>query len=776
MRTDRQLGDKLGPKLAALMSQAVIHTRRALGPHESRVMQAALQALIDRAGHEVAGLWRPFTSQILADRGDQIHPLMRQHLERISSGAHQWESIAGHAQMAATSVLSQTLGNLVAPVAYAINSHDRSLVPDLQSFAQGVAIGVMPYSEGDEGAAVNGYTPGSFRLAYDLAQNVPDPSILGQLANRGLLSEARLAYWTTRGGFPEELRNGLEELRHQLLSPADLALAVLRGDMSEAEGRRLAAQTGVSAADFAVLLANTGEPLGLEQLLEAYRRGYINRQRLVRGIRQSRVRDEWADVAEELRYSPVPTADAIDAWLRGHVDESRARTIAEQNGVLPDQIQILLDDAGNPPAPEQLLELWRRGVLNEARVHQGMREGRLRDEWITPVLQLRYEPLSTADAIDAWLRGHLGEQEARQIAEENGLLPRDVPAAFANAGNPLGLVQLLEALRRGFIDESRFEQGFRQSRYRDEWSGTALKLGYSPLSTADAIEALIQNHMSEKDARKAVHDNGLEPQYFEVLRETAGEPLSRTEFTQLFNRGKIKRAEFEQGLKESRLKDKYVSQAIELHTRLPEPREIVTALTDGVLKREQASKLLAEYGYSTEVITMLIAVGEVRATGPHRQLVGSEILKLYSTRTIDQVTATQLLGQLHYSAESITLQLRLADYQLQQKILNTGISAVRAHYVARRISDLVARADLAQLGLPADAVRTYIQVWSMERSMHPKSLTEAQIVAAYKKGLFTPTGESGTDKGTQDNSDIAKGRLVDLGYDETDAGLLLAGA
>lgn len=62
MRTDRQLGDKLGPKLAQLMSDAVIRTRRQLAPHEARVQQAALQALIDRAGHEVAGLWRPLTS------------------------------------------------------------------------------------------------------------------------------------------------------------------------------------------------------------------------------------------------------------------------------------------------------------------------------------------------------------------------------------------------------------------------------------------------------------------------------------------------------------------------------------------------------------------------------------------------------------------------------------------------------------------------------------------------------------------------------------------
>lgn len=776
MRTDRQLGDKLGPRLATIMSDAVIRTRRQLAPHETRVLQAGLQHLIDRAGHEVAGLWRPLTSQILAERADQIHPLMRNHLERISSGAHQWESLAGHAQLAATSVLSQTLGNLVAPVAYAINAHDRSLIPDLTAFAQGVAAGVMPYSEGDEGAAANGYTPGSFRLAYDLAQNIPDPTVLAQLANRGLIADGRLAYWVQRGGYPEELRGPIEALRRQLLSPADLALAVLRGDLSEAEGRRMATWWGIDAADFAVMLANTGEPPGLEQLTEAYRRQFIDRQRLLRGIRQSRVRDEWADVIEELRYSPVPTADAVDAWLRGHIGESEARTIAEQNGVLPAQIQILLDDAGNPPAPEQLLELWRRNVLDQAQVHQGMREGRLRDEWIAPVLQLRYEPLSTADAIDAWLRGHLDEQAAHAIAEENGLLPRDIPAAFANAGNPLGLVQLLEALRRGFIDEATFKAGFRQSRYRDEWAGTALKLGYSPISTADAIEALIQNHLSEDKARQAVHDNGLEPQYFDVLRATAGEPLSRTEFTQLFNRGKIKRAEFEQGLRESRLKDKYVDQAIELHVRLPEPREIITALTDGVIKREQASRWLAEYGFDAEVVAMLIATGEVRATGPHRQLMTGEILSLYSSRTIDEPTATRLLGQLHYSAESITLQLRLADYKLQQKILNTGISVVKSHYIARRISDLVASADLGQLGLPAAAVRTYIQVWSMERNLHPKSLTEAQIVAAYKKALFTPDGESGTPEGTQHNEDIAKGRLVDLGYDDTDAGLLLAGA
>jgi hypothetical protein len=774
--TTARLGDKLGPRLAELIARYSMGVRGRLSAHESRVMAAALQQLLDRGGEEMATLYKPILAGLLASHGEKMHPTMARHFERVSSGAHQWESILGHAGMAASSALQSVLSNYLFPATAELNHVNPQLQPDQQTAAQAVAAGIISVEMGQYLASLWGYDANAFTVLTELAEVIPGAAEIGQLVSRGDLDATTGTYWLGRAGIPLGLQAEVLSLRRQLLTPPDLALAVLRGELEIGPAAAEAARSGMERGDFEIMLANTGEPLGLEQLLEARRRGFIDDAQLRRGILQSRVRDEWIPTAEKLAYAPVPTADAVDAALRGHLTWAQAEQIATQNGIEAAQFQILEANAGNPLAPEQLLELLRRGEIDQATAETGMRFGRLRDDYVPMALKLTYEPMSTADAVDAALRGHLTWAQAQQRATENGLMERDWPATMANAGNPLGLEQLLEALRRGFIDAPAFEQGFRESRYRDQWSGVALKLGYSPISTADAVDALIQGHMTQDEAEKAAHDNGLEPQYFAVLAATAGDPLSRTEAQELQNRGVLSQAEVDQALRESRLKDKYIPAAAELRWRLPEPRQVIEALTEGVVTEDAAEQLLAEAGYRPSVVAMMIATAEARSTGPDRQLAAGQVGTLYSDRIIDRETAAGLLVKLHYSASTAEILLGLADWNHQHRILQSGVGALRTHYLAGRIDDATVGADLAKLGLPPSAVATYLQVWGLDRLAHPKQLTEAQIVKAAKLNLLVTTAGLTGDALSQANQQAGCQRLVALGYDAGDAQLLLAGA
>jgi hypothetical protein len=775
-KLDGALGDRLGPKLSSLVVQHTLAVRRALGPLEARWRQAATQAVIDQAGEEMATLYQPLTSRIIAERGDQLHPIMARHLQRVASGRHQWESVLGHAQMSFSGALGSTISNLVWPVTAEINRIDRNLTVDPQTGAAAVAAGLADYGTGDTNAGAYGYVPDAFQLWYQLAQTIPDAGTLAQLVNRGLLSEAEMTYWLQRAALPDELRGPVGQLRRLLLTPADAALGVLRGDIARGLGEQIAAENGLDAADFAILMLNTGEPPGAEQLAEALRRGFIDRATFETGIRQSRIRDEWIPTLLDLQYAPVPTADAIDASLRGWITADLARQIAQQNGVEPEQIQILLDNAGNPPSNEQLLELRRRGYIDDATLVRGIREGRTRDEWIPQIEQLAYEPLGTADALDGWLRGHIDDQQLDQLLNDNGLLERDWALAKANAGNPLALEQLLEALRRGFIDRDTFITGFRESRYRDEWAGTALQLGYSPLSTADALEAWLQGFIPESRARELAQQNGLEPADFDTLRDATGEPLSRTELQQLYNRHLIDLATYTQGLRESRLRDKWIPDALQLHIRLPEAFQILRWIEYGLVTQEQGLDYLGQIGYGPDVAQLMLAEGQVTATGPHKQLMASEVESLYQDNIITEEQAYDYLRQLHYTDYEINLMLQLAAYKQKQAILKSGIGMVRSHYLAGRIDDTAARADLLGLNLPSPTVDLYLQVWGYDKLAHPKQLTEAQIVKAANGNMLVPQGDLAQQDWATANQQAGCQRLVNLGYDVTDAKLLLAGA
>jgi hypothetical protein len=582
-RADRDLGHKLGPRLVDLMVQATLATRAGLAPVEARTRQAATQAVIDRAGLEVADLYRPLVHGAIDAHGGNLHPDLEAFLRSASSGRHQWQALAGLAAGGTSGALSSMLSNALAPVVYAANRLSPQLALDPQTAAAAAAAGIVGMGDAQHSAAGQGYDSSTFQTLYDLAQNVPALGELQDLVNRGLMPEADAVAWLRRQGYAETVRARLLELREQLLAPADAALAELRGNMSHAAAEAAARRAGVPAADFAILVGNTGEPLALESLLEAR--------------------------------------------------------------------------------------------------------------------------------------------------------------------------------RRGFIDQATLDKGIRQSRVRNEWIATANKLTFSPMSTADAIDAVVQGHLSEAAARDKAHQNGLEPGDFAPMLATAGEPLSRTEMEQLFNRGLVSKAEVEQAVKESRLKPKYTGLAFDLHVRLPEPRQVISALNHGTISKAAAARVLGEYGFSQETVAMLVATGAAGRTAGTHALTLAEVRQLYSEQIFTAAHAEELLHGMGYDAADSALLIRSWDLLAGAAITRQAVGAIRSRYVAHVVDDQAANMDLAALGIPAAGITRYLHVWAIERSANVRRPTEAQVVGFHKKALI-----SGAD---------ALARLTAMGYTDDDAHLLL---
>jgi len=578
-----RIGDKVGPRLAQLVGQYVLAARRDHVPIDARIHQLASQALIDRAGLEVAEHIRPFTDGAIAANPD-MHPDVRAYLQRTGSGKHQLQALAGFVGLqAAGSALSTLLNNEVAPFVYPIIASNPHLVLDPQTAARLNAIGIFA----DSDAANEGNRSGidSNRMAWlkQLQQAVPDSQTIGTMLDRGLLSERDANYWIQRGGYGPTLHQPLLELRRQLLSVADAALAVLRGNISQDQGLAIAAANGMHGPDFLTFVDNTGEPLALESLAEA--------------------------------------------------------------------------------------------------------------------------------------------------------------------------------LRRGFIDRPAFERGIRQSRVRNEWIPTALALRYSPMSTADAVEAAVQGHLDQAAMARIADHNGLEPGQVDVLYQTAGEPLSRTEMEQLFNRGIVSADQVRQAIRESRVKDKYVDLALDLHVRLPEGRQIVSAITHGAATKAQGLALLAELGYSPEVSAILVAEGTNAKLGTHHALTTAEIRQLYTAAIFTRAHAEQLLESAGFDHADADYLVKSWDFLAEAAVTRQAIGAVRSRYVARHIDWTQAAADLTALGIPGPAHEVYRRTWDIELAASTRQLTETQIVSAHHKQLIT-----GQD---------AYQRLLHLGYVSGDAKILL---
>lgn len=589
MRSSRRpddIGSKLGPKLVQLISQTVAATKLRLLDTEHRARVNSMQEIIDRAGREIADLYRPIMQSVMKDM--DLPPELQDFVDKSTSGVHQWHAIAsmGFYGSGAQSAISTMLSNFIAPgVRFAV-SRDPQLVPSPETIASMQARGVVSNAWAEPRSSGQGYADDVQSALVEANRQYPDFTTALQLLRRGLVNVGQVKLYLQRLGVPETEQDKLIGLANEVLSPADLADMVVRGIISEGDGARVAAESGITAHDFDLLVQDTGEPLAMMQLLEARRRGFIDDARLRHGILQGRTKNEWMDVAE--------------------------------------------------------------------------------------------------------------------------------------------------------------------------------KLAYEPMSVADAVNAVVQNHLSASAGSQIASQNGLEAGAFDVLIQTAGEPLSRTEMEQLYNRGLVSQDEVNQALRESRVKDKYVDLAFRLHEKVPSVFDVQRALRYGGITHDEAARVLMESGYSKADSEWMIASGSAQQSNTSSTKVITAIEALYEDNIISAPDATAAIKAQGISAQQAGIAVKGAEFRRQAKVTTQVMASVRGRYLSHRITRNTASGLLDNIGLPTAQRDTNLALWDIERAAYTRTLTEAQIVKAVTKQLITP----------QDG----QSRLVAMGYSTADADLLLNGA
>ena len=419
------IGTKLGPKLVQLISQTVASTKLKMLDTEHRARVHSMQEIIDRAGREVADLYRPIFQEALSEQ--DVPPYIREHLDKVMSGRHQWQAIAGVAFGASgtPNALATIIGNYLAPgVRFAV-AKDPQLTPSPETMATLGAKKVWPISEVYDLSNGAGYSNDIVKALIDAASAWPDITTSLDLLRRHVISEAEAVTYLEHNGVPSPVVAQLLSLQNQILSPADLADMVVRGIKTEGEASTVAAESGIRPNDFSDMVLLTGEPPGLEQMLEGYRRHFIDRAELEKGIRQSRYRNEWIPLLEALRYVPMSVADAVNAAVQNHISPDAAAQIADFNGLRPGDVNVLLETAGEPLSRTEMSELVNRGEATEAEFTQAMRESRVKDKYIPLAFELRRKIPPPREVHAALTHGAITQAEAIRKIMDYGYSAQD---------------------------------------------------------------------------------------------------------------------------------------------------------------------------------------------------------------------------------------------------------------------------------------------------------------------------------------------------------------
>ncbi len=383
------------------------------------------------------------------------------------------------------------------------------------------------------------------------------------------------------------------------------------------------------------------------------------------------------------------------------------------------------------------------------------------------------QTLTPAQLADMVVRNFIDDSDASIAAGASGITEGDFALMVDDAGEPPGPDGLARAVLKGIItatgtgaDSTSFQQGIAEGRIKDKWGPIIQSMAQEWPSTADAIQAYVRGQLTQADAQTLYEQVGGNPDYFNLLYDTRGNPPTPTQLITLVRRGLIPQdglgadvLSLQQGIAEGDTKDKWYPMYQQLSQYLPPARTVTALQRAGVITDAQATQLYTDLGLSTELAQAYLLNASVDKVAGTKLLAEGTVLTLYEGGGIDQATAMAYLGDLGYSSDEATFVLATYDFKREVTNLNKAIERIGTLYTTHKVTRQAAVTALGDLDVP-DAQQTALFFsWDITAENSPAVLTARDIQLAF---FYTAISQA-----------QAMTALGNLGYTPFDAWILL---
>ncbi len=360
------------------------------------------------------------------------------------------------------------------PILQALSNETWKLYPDVPPdailLAIGVAQGQIDEAAARDWAAQNGFGSSQMDAMIAIADTGPGVAQAFELWRRNLITEAGFRRAAKREALEAEWIDALVSLKRRLLSPAELANAVVQGFRTEPEAAADAALQGYDAADFGTMVAVTGLPPGPETLQEWARRGIIDQAGLAQGIREGHTKVKYIDEYVASLGRVLSAAEYAGLYLRGWISADERDAGGALTGYSPAQMELLFKNHGRPATTHQVhIGFARGGRLagagddERATFTRAVEESNIRPEW-EPILWAQRYTYPSAFVLRALTQaGDLTEAETHTILLYEGWEPTLAASVAAKwAGGVTGKTkgetksELADEFETGFITEAEY--------------------------------------------------------------------------------------------------------------------------------------------------------------------------------------------------------------------------------------------------------------------------------------------------------------------------------
>lgn len=292
-------------------------------------------------------------------------------------------AISGAAGFASGTALGPVMTPIVQLLRNDVNAQYPYVPPDPGTLAEGVATGQVDPEQAAKWAAMHGVGDNAFQALVDIANAGPALGYAYQAWRRGKLTDEQFKTALRRTGLERQWDDALEDLKGERLDVGAVATAVHRGIMvdagllvtgvpsgptnvpripvSDLDTLKEFAAHGIDPERARVLVANTGLPLSLGQMLALLNRGKVTETDVQVSIAESNVRNEYMDVALELRRRLLTPHEYAESELRGVKSHTEAQAGAKLSGLEPDDYKTLFEIMGRPLNAHEITTAQARG-------------------------------------------------------------------------------------------------------------------------------------------------------------------------------------------------------------------------------------------------------------------------------------------------------------------------------------------------------------------------------------------------------------------------------
>lgn len=421
-------------------------------------------------------------------------------------------------------------------------------VPDAFLLSVGVAQGQVDPAEAAAWATANGFNGQAFDAMVAVANTGPALGMAYTAWRRGHLTDAEFQTALRRQGIESQWFAALKALKAERLDLGALSTAVHRGIMADdgllvtpvpqGSGNvpRIPLSPLDTLAEFAshgidperarILIADTGLPLSLGEMLQLYNRGKVTATDVKVSIAESNVRNEYMDVALDLSRRLLTPHEYAEAELRGVKTTAEAQAGAALSGLDTADYGTLFEILGRPlNAHEITTGLARGGTFGgtyddvpAGPYRDAIRRSAIRPEYAGLAYANRYTYPSPFVLRSLAQAGTLGtEQQVAKTLEEIGWKPSfaaTVAADWTGGGGggdkhvTSAQTRLITQTHKSYID---YEISDPTATATLESAGVAAASVAAILTLWQAERALIRKSLSAAQIKKAYRDGDTNP-------------------------------------------------------------------------------------------------------------------------------------------------------------------------------------------------------------------------------------------------------------------------